>query len=122
MIKMRSILFLFLNLSCFTFGQQIPQYTQWSAHQFALNPAHAGIKPCIDIHSLYRMQWVGFDGAPKSGFFTASFPLHSKRKQYLSARHGTGIRFESDRIGQFNVNRFNFAYAGHFNFSKENRF
>lgn len=102
-------------------AQQLPQYTQWSSHQFALNPAHAGIKSCIDIHSLYRMQWVGFDGAPKSGFLTISAPLKSKRKQYLSARHGLGMRFETDQIGNFNTNRFNVAYAGHFNFSRDNR-
>lgn len=103
------------------FGQQIPQYTQWSAHQFALNPAHAGIKTCIDIHSLYRMQWVGFEGAPRSGFLTISAPLKAKRKQYLSARHGLGMRFETDQIGQFNTNRLNAAYAAHFNFTRDTR-
>jgi type IX secretion system PorP/SprF family membrane protein len=67
------------------------------------------------------MQWVGFNGAPKSGFLTISAPLKSKRKQYLSARHGMGMRFETDQIGNFNTNRFNVAYAGHFNFSRDNR-
>ncbi|MEN9399797.1 MAG: hypothetical protein RL632_898 [Bacteroidota bacterium] len=103
------------------FGQQIAQYSQWSAHQFALNPAHAGIKSCIDVHTLYRTQWVGFDGAPKSGMFTVSAPLSLKRKQYLSARQGVGLRFESDRIGQFNTNRLNAAYAAHFNFTRDTR-
>lgn len=102
-------------------AQQIPQYSQWSLHQFANNPAHAGIKPCIDVHALYRLQWVGFEGAPRSGFFTMSVPLKAKRNKYLSARHGTGFKFETDQIGQFNVNRFNLAYAGHFNFTKDNR-
>jgi type IX secretion system PorP/SprF family membrane protein len=103
------------------YGQQIPQYTQWSMHQFAGNPAHAGIKPCVDLHSVYRMQWVGFEGAPKSGFFTLSVPIHSRRKEYLTARHGSGFKFETDKIGQFNVNRFNLAYAAHFNFDKYKR-
>lgn len=102
-------------------GQQLPQYTQWSIHQFAINPAHAGIKKCIDIHALYRNQWQGFDGAPKSGFVTASIPLYSKRKKFLSARHGMGIKFENDQIGQFGINRFNLAYAGHFNFTRDTR-
>jgi len=102
-------------------AQQLPQYTQWSSHQFAINPAHAGIKSCIDIHSLYRLQWVGFDGAPKSGFLTISAPIKTKRKSYLQARHGVGMRFETDRIGHFNTNRLNAAYAGHFNFSRDNR-
>ena len=114
-----------LVISVLAFGivraQQLPQYTQWSWHQFALNPAHAGIKKCVDIHSLYRMQWLGVPGAPRSGFMTVSVPLNSKRKQYLSARHGMGFRFESDRIGQFAAQRFNLAYAGHFNFNKTSR-
>lgn len=102
-------------------AQQTSQYSQWSYHQFSFNPAHAGIKPCIDLHTLYRMQWVGFEGAPRSGFLTASVPLYNKRKKYLGARHGTGFRFENDRIGAFAFNRINFAYAGHFNFSESNR-
>ncbi len=120
---MRKLLFTFLILSASLnfYAQQIPQYSQWSLHQFAGNPAHAGIKKCIDLHSLYRIQWVGFEGAPRSGFFTASIPLYSKRRKYLSGRHGTGFKFETDQIGQFNVNRFNVAYAAHFNFDKFNR-
>jgi type IX secretion system PorP/SprF family membrane protein len=113
-------------LVCLSFGglliaQQIPQYSQWSFHQFSQNPAHAGIKRCVDVHSLYRMQWVGFDGAPQSGFLTVSVPLDAKRRKYLSARHGMGVRFENDRIGQFGVNRINLAYAGHFNFNASRR-
>lgn len=102
-------------------AQQLPQYTQFAFHQFSFNPAHAGIKDCIDMHSLYRIQWVGFDGAPKSGFFTASIPLRIKRKQYLSARHGMGVKFENDKIGQFGMNRLNLAYAAHFNFNQNDR-
>ena len=115
------LFFLFSYYASESIAQQIPQYSQWSMHQFAGNPAHAGIKKCIDLHALYRVQWVGFGGAPKSGFFTASIPLQSRRRQYLSARQGTGIKFETDQIGQFNVNRLNVAYAGHFNFNEHNR-
>jgi type IX secretion system PorP/SprF family membrane protein len=104
-----------------TFAQQIAQYSQWSSHQFALNPAHAGIKSCVDLHTLYRMQWVGFSGAPRSGMFTLSAPINAKRKQYFTARQGIGFRFESDRIGQFNTNRLNAAYAAHFNFTRDTR-
>lgn len=115
------VYFSFIWISGFGLTQQIPQYTQWSAHQFALNPAHAGIKPCIDIHTLYRTQWLGFEGAPQSGFLTLSAPIKTKRKQYLSARQGIGLRFEADQIGQFSTSRFNVAYAGHFNFTRDTR-
>jgi type IX secretion system PorP/SprF family membrane protein len=111
----------FILIGQISYSQQIPQFTQWSSHQMALNPAHAGIKSCIDIHSLYRIQWVGFQGAPKSGFFTLSAPIKTRRKNYLSARHGLGLKFETDQIGHFNTNRINMAYAAHFNFTRDTR-
>lgn len=114
------VIFIFL-LKMSGFSQQTPQYSQWASHQFALNPAHAGIKSCIDIHSLYRIQWVGFEGAPKSGFLTIAVPIKTKPKQFFSPRHGMGLRFETDQIGQFNTNRINLAYAAHFNFTRETR-
>lgn len=103
------------------FGQQLPQYSHWYFNQFAGNPAHAGIKRCVDLHALFRNQWVGFQGAPKSGFLTVSIPLYTRRKEYLSARHGTGFKFERDQIGQFSMSRLNIAYAAHFNFDKYKR-
>lgn len=121
MIVRTFTLFGFLILSGSFWSQQLTQYSQWAFHQFALNPAHAGIKSCIDVHTLYRSQWVGFEGAPKSGVFTVTAPLKTKRKQLLNARHGLGMRFENDRIGQFEANRWNFAYAGHFNFTLDSR-
>jgi type IX secretion system PorP/SprF family membrane protein len=119
---MRGLIFLvFLFSIPLAHSQQLPQYTQWNWHQFATNPAHAGIKKCIDIHSLYRIQWVGFEGAPKSGFLTIAIPLDSRRRRYLSARHGFGFKFETDEIGDFSTQRFNVAYAAHFNFNKTDR-
>ncbi|MDG1148677.1 MAG: PorP/SprF family type IX secretion system membrane protein [Crocinitomicaceae bacterium] len=119
---MKSIVLLYFSMFSLTLlSQQLPQYSQWSMNQFAENPAHAGIKRCVDIHSLYRMQWIRFEGAPNSGFLSVSIPLAAQRRKYLSARHGTGFKFETDQIGQFNVNRLSAAYAAHFNFDEYNR-
>jgi type IX secretion system PorP/SprF family membrane protein len=118
---MKLVILLFVLVGLTSHAQQLAQYSQWSSNQFALNPAHAGIKSCADLHTLYRIQWVGFEGAPRSGFFTLSVPLPAKRKQFLSARHGMGFKFETDQIGQFSTNRFNLAYAMHMNFNKNDR-
>lgn len=115
------ILLLILVISNNSFSQQSIQYTQWATHQLAFNPAHAGIKPCVDIQTLARYQWVGVAGAPKSGFFTLSVPLQANRSDYLYARHGVGVKVEYDKIGQFTMNKFNIDYAGHFNFSRDTR-
>lgn len=111
----------FFGFSFSLFSQQMPQYSQWSTNHFALNPAHAGIKSCLEVHSLFRMQWIGFDGAPKSGFFNLSLPLPAKRTHFLSARQGFGIRFEADQIGPYFTNRYGVSYAAHFNFSQNTR-
>jgi type IX secretion system PorP/SprF family membrane protein len=120
-MKKWSFLLVVLLVSLPTFAQQLTQYSQWYLHQFAINPAHAGIKPCIDIHSLYRVQWVGFEGAPQSGFLTLSIPLQTRGKRAFGARHGTGFKFESDQFGPFSMTRLNLAYAAHFNFTQDNR-
>lgn len=120
---MRKII-LFLSLfSCLNWGfsQQIPHYSQWFWNQFAMNPAHAGIKPCVEIKSLMRTQWTGIEGAPTSGLVTFATPLKSKRKHIYSARQGIGGKFEHDQIGPFTANRFMLSYAAHFNFSEYNR-
>lgn len=120
--KLLNILTVFFLIHSGTaISQQSIQYSQWSTHQFAFNPAHAGIKECVDIQTLARYQWVGVPGAPKSGFFTLSCPLQAKRTDYLFGRHGIGVKVEYDKIGQFTMNKFNLAYAGHFNFSRDTR-
>ena len=110
-----------LSLHNLTFSQQIPQYTQWASHQFSINPAHAGIKNCLDVHSLYRMQWLGFEGAPKSGFLTVCAPIAGIRKHAYSPRYGVGGRVETDNIGEFSTFRLNLAYSAHFNFTEFSR-
>lgn len=107
---------------CFTTtAQQTPHFSHWATHQFAINPAHAGIKTCLEAQGTTRGQWIKFDGAPISGVLTISAPLRAKRKQFLSARHGLGSVFNYDQLGAFRQFTFQLAYAGHFNFSVNNR-
>lgn len=102
-------------------AQQIPQYTQWFHNQLAINPAHAGIKSCVDVKTQFRAQYVGLEGAPNSGNFTFSIPLYAKREKFYSARHGLGMKFERDQLGAFTGNKFQVNYAAHFNFTQESR-
>ena len=108
---MRKALFIiaFLAFSNPSWSQQLPQYSQWYLHQFAINPAHAGIKQCIDVHTLYRNQWLGFEGSPQSGFLSMSIPLQARRRRVFGVRHGTGFKFESDQFGPFSMSRLNLA-------------
>lgn len=104
-----------------SFAQQLPHLSQWSVHQFAINPAHAGIKTCLEAQSTIRGQWVGMDGAPLTGWLTVSAPLKAKRTRFLSARHGLGAMVNYDQLGPFSQIGLQVAYAGHFNFSRDER-
>ncbi|MCB0428656.1 MAG: type IX secretion system membrane protein PorP/SprF [Flavobacteriales bacterium] len=92
-------------------AQQAPQYTQYMFNQFGLNPAVAGSFPCWDFKAGYRTQWVGFDGAPKTFWFSAHGPL--KIRSGHNGKHGAGVYLNSDRIGPVRQLYLNFAYAYH---------
>lgn len=91
-----AFLLLFLTLSGWVQGQQLPQYSQYMFNGMHINPGYAGYKNEGYIQSTYRNQWMNFPGAPKTLSVTADF----------SANEGTmgfGVSFVDDRIGP-NVN------------------
>ncbi len=72
-------------------AQQDPHYTQYMYNMNVMNPAYAGSKESISGALLYRQQWVGLDGAPK----TATFSVHSP----VGKNVGLGLSAISDKIG-----------------------
>lgn len=104
-----------------TNAQQLGHMSTWASHQYAINPAHTGIKTCLEAQSTLRGQWIGFDGAPYTGWVSVSAPLAAKRKKFLSARHGLGGLMYADKIGPFQQFSFLMSYAGHFNFTQTTR-
>src|SRR5690554_2852459 len=112
---MRKIItLLILVLSFSGWSQQIAQYSQWSFNQFAINPALAGVKRCLDVRTAVRLQWAGFDGAPESGLFTINAPLKKLKKRHNDSFHGLGGKIERDVYGPFNNFAVSMAYAMHF--------
>lgn len=119
---MRKLLVVLLVVTGFSaFGQQLPQYTQWYWNQFALNPAHAGIRDCFELKAQYRFQYTGIEGMPHYGNFTLTTPINRPRKEFLTPRHGIGLKMATEKIGIFLTNRINLSYAAHLNFSQDNR-
>ncbi|HMN06230.1 MAG TPA: type IX secretion system membrane protein PorP/SprF [Flavobacteriales bacterium] len=95
-------------------AQQTSQYTQYVLNMFAINPAVAGSKDCIDVRMGYRQQWVGFQGAPTTGWATINSVLKPKRPKGLhNNRHGIGAFVESDNTGPLGYTSFQLAYAYH---------
>ncbi len=74
------------------FAQQDPQYTQYMYNTMSVNSAYAGQRDVLSLTGLYRTQWVGIEGAPKTITFGAHSPLKNKRL-------GLGLNIVSDQLG-----------------------
>jgi len=87
-------------------AQQDPQYTQYMYNTMNVNPAYTGQRDVLSISGLYRAQWVGVDGAPK----TQSFSLHSPLR---NEKLGLGLSVVNDALGPANETSVdaNFSYT-----------
>lgn len=74
-------------------AQQDSQYTQYMYNTQTINPAYAGSRGSLNLAALYRNQWVGLEGAPKTLNFSINSPVG-----YLE-KIGLGLSFFKDEIG-----------------------
>lgn len=93
-------------------AQQDPQYTHYMYNMSAVNPAYAtGTESILNLGTLYRTQWVGAVGAPKTLTFFGHMPVNKKVE--------LGVSLISDDIGDGakKENNFfaDFAYVLEFN-------
>ncbi|MCX2576148.1 PorP/SprF family type IX secretion system membrane protein [Pedobacter sandarakinus] len=65
-MKKALILFTLLLVTCAVKAQQDAQYSQYMFNGIYINPAYAGYKEELNLHSFYRNQWVGIKGSPKN--------------------------------------------------------
>jgi type IX secretion system PorP/SprF family membrane protein len=64
---MKKIIYsLFILLGFSASAQQEPQYTQYMCNPTVINPAYTGSLGYGSIFGLYRTQWIGLEGAPKT--------------------------------------------------------
>ena len=89
----RLFIWCFIGLgSTLALAQQDAQYTQYMYNTMTVNPAYAGSRGQLSLAALYRSQWVGLEGAPK----TFTLNLHSPIRD---SRVGYGISVVNDNIG-----------------------
>lgn len=74
-------------------AQQDPQYTQYMYNTQIVNPAYAGSRDVLSFGLLLRSQWVGLEGAPKTGTFTVNSPIG------VLDNMGLGLSIVRDEIG-----------------------
>ena len=111
------VLFLLLLVSG-GHAQQLAQYSQYVFNQFSVNPAVAGSKDCLDLRLGYRQQWVGYEGAPTTGWVSLHGALRAKGKPFQANKHGIGAFIEADEAGNFGYTGFLLAYAYHIQMSR----
>ena len=91
-MKTRILIFVLMLTGVVSHAQQDAQFTQYMYNTININPAYAGSRGAMSIFGLYRTQWVGLDGAPKTAAFSLNTPLNESNL-------GLGLSFVSDEIG-----------------------
>lgn len=104
MKRIIALLGLFL-ITYTTFAQQDPQYTHYMYNMNVVNPAYATAKQSVlDLGALYRTQWVGAVGAPKTITAFAHMPVNKKIEMGLSVISddiGDGAKKENNLYADF---------------------
>ncbi len=95
-------------------AQQDPQFTQYMYNTQIINPAYAGSRDALSFGLLYRSQWVGLEGAPKTATFTANTPIGSLDNM------GLGISIVRDELGPAVESNVNIDYSYTINTSDYN--
>lgn len=93
-MKIIGLLFLFLLLNIGTVkAQQDEQISLYMYNKLAFNPAYAGSRDALSAIAITRFQWVSFEGAPKTQWFSIQAPL-------LQKSLGIGAHLVNDKIGK----------------------
>ena len=72
-------------------AQQESQYSQYMYNTMTFNPGYTGSREVLSAMALYRTQWVGLEGSPKTMNFSIQSPvgIHSS----------LGLNVQNDQIG-----------------------
>lgn len=90
------IVVLFIMCSLSAYAQQEPQYTQYMYNMSMVNPGYMVNQPgIVQVGSLYRSQWVGLEGSPRTANVFANIPINNKIE--------LSVNYLNDNIGG-NVN------------------
>lgn len=93
-----------LAISITAKAQQRPMYSQYMFNMLNINPAYAGSRGVLSTTALYRDQWVGIPGAPKTSSLSIDLPLRENKM-------GLGIQLYDDRLGIQKTTGLNASYA-----------
>lgn len=84
-------------MSVTSFGQQVPQFSQYMFNPLFINPAYTGYKKQLYLQTYYRKQWAGVEGSPETFALGADGFLPDKNI-------GVGLSLVTDKIGAQRTN------------------
>lgn len=79
-------------LSLTTQAQQAPQISQYMFHGLFINPAYAGYREQLNLTAIYRNQWTGVEGAPRTGSLAVDGTVNEDKV-------GLGLNIIADKLG-----------------------
>lgn len=129
------LLSIIIGLSLRIEAQQLSQLSQYLQNSYIINPAAAGVSNEVDLNLSFRQQWVGFDNAPQTYYFSGHSIVGNTggsarynpslrtgrssgvvKKPTVSTgklKHAVGGNIISDEYGAFKKFSFNGSYAIH---------
>ena len=111
MKKLLPISILVLGVIFSSFGQQVPQYSQYMLNDYILNPAMTGQHDYWEVKSNNRLHWIGITDAPRTFILSAHGPFR-KHNMGMGGSVFADITGPTSRIG------FYLSYAYHLKLSK----
>ena len=108
---MKKLFFIFVVFYSVSYhGQQTIQYSNYLENSFYLNPAvaHLGKKT---LNIIYRNQWTGFEGAPKTTFLSYQSSFSHKKDVKFSSFSNVGGFLQNENIGAFRSFKINISYS-----------
>lgn len=105
MMKIKwGLVVLLLTVTLTAKAQQHPMYSQYMFNMMNINPAYAGSRGVGTVTALYRNQWEGIEGAPKTVSVGIDMPINEKKI-------GVGFQVYDDKLGIERTSGFNASYA-----------
>jgi type IX secretion system PorP/SprF family membrane protein len=80
-------------------------YNLYRLNPQVLTPVQAGSKDTSEVHLMYRQQWLGIEGAPRTMYFNGNFKWKQKR--------GIGVNAMFDQAGPVRLTMVSGDFAYH---------
>jgi type IX secretion system PorP/SprF family membrane protein len=106
LLKKPVLILVSLILLSSAYAQQDPQFSQVMFNQNTINPGAAGSSDMISSSLINRIQWVGFDGAPR----TSALNVNSAIAPF-GFKSGVGLNICTDNYGFNKDLGMNLSYA-----------